>query len=202
MDVKQDDLGYLRFFNTEDGTEVFSITPAVMKDSNVDPGSGDSAVSFDVSMELSSDKGGSSTLTFTADPAWLADPARVYPVYIDPSMNIYPRYSMDENDPIKIGDAYASSAYPGTNFGHDWDPNYGFYQLKSGYYNSGTGHNRSAIGFDVRKIFHKSTKRPGRLPLQLRGKHHQFRLLCLLLPFVLPFHPHPDLALLRNHRLG
>jgi RHS repeat-associated protein len=159
MDAKKDERGFIRFYSQDDGSELFSITPPVMKDSKVDSASGDSACSFDVSMDITHDAKGKANLTLTADPAWLTDPARVYPVYIDPAIkDIFPIY--EGQSQFLRGDAYASSAYPNSNFGADWDPSHGFYQLKTGYYDSSTGQNRSAIGFDVRSFFHFSGDDP------------------------------------------
>lgn len=155
LDAKKDEAGFIRFYSQDDGSELFSITPPVMMDSKVDPGSGDPAYSFDVSMDITSDAKGKANLTLTADPNWLNDPARVYPVYIDPTIkDIFPIY--EGQSQYLRGDAYASSAeadipHPASG---TWHNGQYFYQLNCGYYDSSTGKNRTAIGFDVRSFFH------------------------------------------------
>ncbi|WP_433363628.1 DNRLRE domain-containing protein [Actinoplanes sp. CA-142083] len=59
-----------------------------------------------------------STVTVTADPAWLADPARVYPVVVDPTIKVQPV-------PADALDAQINSGAATTSFGGD-------YQLKVG----------------------------------------------------------------------
>ncbi|MDI1462732.1 ricin-type beta-trefoil lectin domain protein [Catellatospora sp. KI3] len=61
-----------------------SIPAGYMFDSQVDQASGDFVTSYGVSYELIAVDGGPA-LKVTADRAWLEDPARVYPVSIDPS---------------------------------------------------------------------------------------------------------------------
>jgi len=56
-----------------------------MEDSRVDPRSGAPAQSPDVDFELIGWPGGGQALKVTADRTWLDDPARVYPVRVDPT---------------------------------------------------------------------------------------------------------------------
>lgn len=157
LDCKKDDAGYIHFYSYKDGSEVFSLTPPVMMDSNFDPISGDPATSYDVTMDITKNKGGKAFLTITADPAWLSDSARVYPVIIDPAWyNVYPRY--EGQSAFLHGDAFARSDYANNNYGCSWDSTYGYYQLRSGY--NGVNHNRSIIGFDLRSFFHYPANDP------------------------------------------
>jgi RHS repeat-associated protein len=56
-------------------------------DSNVDPHSGLAATTTNVTYALST-VAGVEQLTMTLDPAWLADPARVFPVTVDPTVYV------------------------------------------------------------------------------------------------------------------
>ncbi|WP_162907046.1 LamG-like jellyroll fold domain-containing protein [Allorhizocola rhizosphaerae] len=66
------------------GATVARIPAGFMEDSNVHPVSGDAKTSRAVSYELISVKG-KAALKVTADKAWLADPARKWPVKVDPT---------------------------------------------------------------------------------------------------------------------
>src|SRR5918999_2431538 len=68
------------------GNVAATIPPGFMEDANRDPRSGDGARSEAVTYRLlRAGAGGGWQLELTADPAWLADPARVYPVTSDPT---------------------------------------------------------------------------------------------------------------------
>jgi RHS repeat-associated protein len=81
----QPDGTYLNFI-TSSGNVIFSFDPAYMFDANPE----NSAYSSDVSSIIATDKadGSVSSLTLTPDPKWLQDPARVWPVTIDPSVSL------------------------------------------------------------------------------------------------------------------
>ncbi|WP_432419261.1 DNRLRE domain-containing protein [Geobacillus icigianus] len=101
-----------------------------MVDSHVDEHSGEAQRSENVSYELQKDDEGY-ILTVKADPEWLKDPKRVYPVYIDPSTSVQ-----------VSADAFVMSAYPTTNYSSSsskWDSAQGQYVLKVGYYDGTTG---------------------------------------------------------------
>lgn len=101
-----------------------------MVDSNVDEHSGEVQRSENVTYELQHGDQGY-ILTVKADPEWLKDPKRVYPVYIDPSTSIN-----------VSNDAFVMSAYPTTNYSSSsskWDAGQGQYVLKVGYYDGTTG---------------------------------------------------------------
>jgi RHS repeat-associated protein len=100
---------------------VVSTTPAAfMEDSNFDPHSGESASSHAVTYELITVNGGPA-LRVTADPAWLRDPARVFPVTVDPTTfygtaSTYAEYPYDADNSgdwkLKVGyNGAGSKAY-------------------------------------------------------------------------------------------
>src|SRR6266545_1619764 len=70
------------------GAVVGTIPHASMQDANVDPHSGEGAGSEAVTYQLTTVDGGP-VLRVTADAAWLHDPARVFPVTVDPTANFY-----------------------------------------------------------------------------------------------------------------
>src|SRR5262245_40212765 len=66
------------------GTTMAVIPPGYAHDSNVNPASGEPATTHAVSYQLTTGPAGPA-LVVTLDPAWLHDPARVFPVTVDPS---------------------------------------------------------------------------------------------------------------------
>ncbi|GAA0378051.1 hypothetical protein GCM10009541_20670 [Micromonospora gifhornensis] len=99
-----------------------------MQDSKVDPQSGAPAESSAVSFELVT-VDGQLALKVVADPAWLNDPAREYPVRVDPTTTTG-----------TTGDVYVDNDSSTTN--HNGD------NLPVGTYNGGTVKARSFIHFD------------------------------------------------------
>jgi hypothetical protein len=85
-----------------DGTRVASIPAGAMTDSLVNPASGDPAESDGVAYQLLPGSGGGTVLHVTLDSAWLHDPARVFPVQVDPSI-----YNVAYSD--SADDAYVQS---------------------------------------------------------------------------------------------
>ncbi len=75
---------------------------------------------------------GESTITYTVPAAWLSDPARVFPVSIDPT--IYPAAA--------AADTCTSDSYPTTSYGTQVD-------LNVGYRGSVTGHQRAYLKFTL-----------------------------------------------------
>jgi hypothetical protein len=71
-------------FTDEDGKARASLPKGWMEDSAVDPHSGDGAISIGVTLSLVTYHG-VPAVRVHADAAWLYDPARVFPVRIDPS---------------------------------------------------------------------------------------------------------------------
>ncbi len=123
--IKED--GNIQFNDGE--KNIFSIPKPFMTDSNIDPLSGEPQRSDNVSYDLIKVAGGYK-LIVKADPTWLKDANRKYPVYIDPTTEF--GTSMD---------TFASSAYPNTNYDRFWESSLGYYSIKVGYYDSTTGWN-------------------------------------------------------------
>lgn len=89
----------------ETGTIRARTNPAFMTDSKIDRHTGTGATSK-LSYALVADNGGTA-LQVSLDPAWLADPARVFPVTVDP--NIQPQAAGD--------DTYVNSGFTNDNSG-------------------------------------------------------------------------------------
>ncbi|MCL6588151.1 MAG: hypothetical protein K6T72_16940 [Anoxybacillus sp.] len=137
----QDD-GSILFTNKEN-EKVFELPKPFMVDSNIDEHSGEAQRSENVTYELQQDDQGY-ILTVKADPQWLKDPKRVYPVYIDPSTSV-----------AIAADAFVMSAYPTTNYGSassKWDSAQGQYVLKVGYYDGTTGTCYGFLNPDISNI--------------------------------------------------
>ncbi|PZG00164.1 Teneurin-1 [Micromonospora deserti] len=110
------------------GTAVAWFPHGSMQDSKVDPKSGAPAESANVRFELVTVDGGPA-LKVVADEAWLRDPAREYPVRVDPTTTTG-----------TTGDVYVDNDSGTTN--HNGD------NLPVGTYNGGTVKARSFIHFD------------------------------------------------------
>ncbi len=82
LTAKADGHGGIAFLNSA-GKVQLGFAPPVMQDSSKQP----SGVSHAASLTLGTNATGQ-IVTLAADPAWLADPARVYPVTIDPTVYI------------------------------------------------------------------------------------------------------------------
>jgi hypothetical protein len=78
------------------------VPPGEMTDAHVDPASGDPASSSDVSYQLLPNPAGGTMLHVALSSAWLHDPARVFPVSVDPSI-----YNVAYSD--TADDAYVQS---------------------------------------------------------------------------------------------
>ncbi|MEA5074928.1 MAG: DNRLRE domain-containing protein, partial [Coriobacteriia bacterium] len=137
--VDSGDLDFRRDFSRgwvladpETGSAVFDLGELVVFDSSSD-GAGDPQYCADSTLTVSPTEGGG-IVTYEVSRQWLADPDRVYPVYVDPSLTA-----------ISGADTYASSKYPTTAYGTSTE-------LRTGYYDATTGHNRSFLQFDVSSI--------------------------------------------------
>ncbi|WP_431947191.1 LamG-like jellyroll fold domain-containing protein, partial [Micromonospora marina] len=111
------------------GDVALRVPQGYMEDSNVHPRSGAPAQSSAVAYELIT-VDGQPALRVTADAAWLADPARRYPVRVDPSTW----------DTIDTGDVFVDNDSSTTN--HNTN------DLPVGTWNNGTSVSRSFIHFD------------------------------------------------------
>lgn len=78
--------GSVGFFD-EKGAERLVVPAGSMTDSAHDPKTGTGATSYQVTYTLVRVPGGTA-LRVTADRAWLDDPVRVYPITVDPSLNV------------------------------------------------------------------------------------------------------------------
>lgn len=126
--------------NNSLGQQVFSIPHMFMYDSSGSPESLEPARSEDIALNLSSQ--GGLTLTASADADWLLDPARVYPVTIDPTTINDRRPNLDTFVQSNISGGQSASA-----------------ELKSGYYTGaeGTFTAQSLLKFDLGDIPSGST---------------------------------------------
>jgi hypothetical protein len=107
------------------GAVKFVIPPGYMEDSSLSA-AGTPALSQGVSYALVD---GGHTLEVTLDQAWLTDPARVFPVMVDPTVNVYS--NADDTFVANVGSTDRS----------------GYYNLKAGY--DGTYKFRSFLHFDM-----------------------------------------------------
>ena len=89
------------FFENEKGETVMYFSAPVMVDAN-------GSECFDFTVELVANEDGSYTYTLTPNEAWLMSEETVYPVVIDPDININYRNN--------VQDTYISSSHPTTNF--------------------------------------------------------------------------------------
>ncbi|MGH2810621.1 MAG: DNRLRE domain-containing protein, partial [Actinomycetota bacterium] len=122
---------------------VLIIPPASVWDSSVDAKSNEPAYG-PASLALSGDAQGGWKVSVSADHAWLADPARKYPVYLDPSFNYWGAQRFGGGL-----DAYVSDAYPNSNFDLDYSSALGRYQDKLGYFDASTGTNWTYLWYDL-----------------------------------------------------
>lgn len=130
----QDASGAITFTNRS-GRAVLAVPAPVLFDSNVDPGSGEPRFG-PVTQKLARDASGW-LLVLAADAAWIADPARVFPVSVDPG-----------TVRLTAGDAYVTDGAKNTNYNVWWDSVHGFYANKVGYYPGGAGNNLTYLWFD------------------------------------------------------
>ncbi|QUE88008.1 DNRLRE domain-containing protein [Exiguobacterium alkaliphilum] len=107
-----------------------------MQDSAIDEKSGLPARSFDVVYELTELADASYELKVVPDQEWLNDPARVYPIYVDPTL---------ARDATL--DTFVSSKNPTTNMNKFWSSSRGEYVLWVGYFDATTGTNYGLIKF-------------------------------------------------------
>ncbi len=133
--------GSISFVSVDTTVPAFRIPAPTMTDSLVNEAD-EPAFSSKVHYDLSKTAAGWH-FDVVADKAWLSDPARVYPVRIDPTV-IYQNYgTYQANGYTAASDTFVSDAAPNTNYDASYDSGYG-YQLKTGYY-SGSGNNRTFI---------------------------------------------------------
>ncbi|MBE0417740.1 MAG: DNRLRE domain-containing protein, partial [Coriobacteriia bacterium] len=115
------------------GTRVLDIGGLTVFDSSIAGPDGAPAYCADAVMEVEPVAGGA-RVTYRVDPDWLADPARVFPVMVDPTLTL-----------AAGRDTYIASATPTTSYS-------AAPELRAGYRDSASGHQRSLLFFDVSSI--------------------------------------------------
>ncbi|MEZ5171824.1 MAG: DNRLRE domain-containing protein [Acidimicrobiia bacterium] len=123
-------------FVDADGEVRFSVPPGVAVDSSNDSGRTDLPAMADVLVVPVEEPGGT-VLEVRVDDEWLRDPARVYPIKIDPT------YYIGANSPNSRHDAFAAAIDPNTNYNgsNQWNGTnflnrvgYGFGEMRTFYY--------------------------------------------------------------------
>lgn len=128
--------GSIAFVGKDGGAPVFVMPAPFMYDAKDDKASPHGKVWSDKVTQKVTQSGATSTITITADTGWLADPARVYPVVIDPTIKVQPV-------PTDAQDVAIYSGATTTNYNDT-------YQLKVGTDASQSW--RSLVRFDVSSI--------------------------------------------------
>ncbi|WP_020608208.1 DNRLRE domain-containing protein [Actinokineospora enzanensis] len=82
--------GSIAFHGKDDGPPLYVLPRPFMTDATTDAKSPHDKVWSDKVTQTVEQHGADVTITVAADPAWLADPARHYPVVIDPTIKIEP----------------------------------------------------------------------------------------------------------------
>ncbi|WBB91605.1 DNRLRE domain-containing protein [Verrucosispora sp. WMMC514] len=90
LTAQQRDDGSIAFVRASGGEPAFVMPAPFMYDDKDDRSSPHGKVWSDKVTQTVTRSGSTSTITVTADAGWLADPARVYPVVIDPTIKIQP----------------------------------------------------------------------------------------------------------------
>jgi RHS repeat-associated protein len=139
LEAKEQKNGSVAFYKKGTTNPVFVLPKPYMTDSNIDKTTFESVRSENVNYTLTKEDEGY-LLTVTADDKWLKDPARKYPVYIDPTTSIE-----------TSGDAFVTDRYKDNNYGtadKKWSPSLNEYALSVGY-TSGTGTNYTYLKQDI-----------------------------------------------------
>ncbi|WP_053204941.1 DNRLRE domain-containing protein [Jiangella muralis] len=132
--AREQEDGSIGFFRPGgEGPAVFEIPKPFMFDSTDTPDAPVGSVRSEDVTQSVVQRGANIEITVAADPAWLADAERVYPVVIDPTIVVEPSPSQGQ-------DAMIRSAAPTTNYGSSW-------QLGVG--TDSTGRARSLLKFDL-----------------------------------------------------
>ncbi len=145
--------GSISFVSVDTTVPAFRIPAPTMTDSLVNAAD-EPAFSSKVHYDLSKTSDGWH-FDVVADKAWLSDPARVYPVSIDPTVTYQNYGTFQANGYTAASDTFVSDAAPNTNYDASYDSGHG-YQLKTGYY-SGSGNNRTFVYPDVSDIYSWNT---------------------------------------------
>ena len=94
--------GVIEFTDAAGGVVAY-VPHGLMTDSNIDPRSGDGAMSAGVEMSLTSFAGGPA-IRMTLDKTWLDAPGRVFPVTVDPSLSSLPEKSFNSTGTTYVTD--------------------------------------------------------------------------------------------------
>jgi len=120
------------------GQEVAYLPQGVMTDSDVNPHSGNGAMSFGVTYSLTT-IGGAQAIRTTLDTAWLDSPARVYPVTVDPSIT-----GEDSNLPLPADADSNGTTYVQSPYNNDYSD---LNEMNVGTYDGGTNQTKSFLAF-------------------------------------------------------
>ena len=123
-------------FRSGESLPTLAVAPLSVFDSSEDTASGEPAYCQDTTTTVNT-VGAVSYVTYEISPAWLADPARVFPIRVDPTVTL--------TNSGTYFDTYVSSLYPGTSYSTSAE-------LKCGYFDSTTGQNRSLVHFDISSV--------------------------------------------------
>jgi RHS repeat-associated protein len=124
------------------GAEVAHVPAATMWDAKADPKSGDPGVYGPARLALEGSARAGWTIVVTADQGWLADPARVWPVRVDPSL-----WTSGSGY-----DAFAASGFPTSNYNVSYNSTYGLYEDRVGRYDATWGEGRTYLKFDLTPV--------------------------------------------------
>jgi len=128
--AKDEATGQWGFHTALEHPPVFQLGGLLVFDSSVNA-AGDPAYSDAARMIVEPGKD-ESTITYVVPPSWVTDPARVFPIQIDPT--VYQGGA--------LADTFLSTAFPNTSYGTSTE-------LKVGYYDATTGLNYGLVKFDL-----------------------------------------------------
>jgi len=129
LEIRKDPLGGFALYRAGTDQCVFDFGALVVFDS-AEGEAGEPAYCDDATMEVAATGDGDAVVSYTVPQEWLDAPERVFPVMVDPTLT----------GAAATADTYITSKYPSTNYG-------GSDELRCGYYDSTTGHNRSLVKF-------------------------------------------------------
>lgn len=154
--ARQGSGGSIEFVRPSGGDPVLVMPPPFMYDSKDDASSPHGKVFSDKVTQRVSKTNGQTTITLEADQSWLTDPAREYPVVIDPTIRIQPV-------PTDAQDVQIYSGATGTNYDET-------YQLKVGTDASQTW--RSLVKFPLWGVPPGTQLDDARLEMYYSQTHH------------------------------
>ncbi|WP_158074084.1 golvesin C-terminal-like domain-containing protein [Micromonospora sp. CB01531] len=153
--------GSIAFVRPDGGDPVFTMPAPFMYDAKADKSSPLGYVWSDQVTQRVQQMYGQTTITVSADTAWLADPARVYPVVIDPTIKIQP----------VPADAQDTQIYKG-NPTHIYQNDDSHYQLRVG--TDSTNPWRSLVKFNVGSIPGNTTIDDAQLQMYYDQTFHKY----------------------------